>query len=172
MDSIGITYLLAIATIAITFVGFASIVVVFRQAQGSSLDGIHIFLVRFFIEMGLIVTGFSLLPIFLSVWGLPVSLVWSYSSAVFAVVHVGYVVLLFQRRRRVTAGASSLGSNLLLILISLGVDVSLVSNAIGWPFAANIGPYALAVTWGLIVAGLFFVQTLSAFLEQPPQGKA
>jgi len=39
--------------------------------QGSRLDGIHIFLVRFFIEMGLIVTGFSLLPLLLSVWGMP-----------------------------------------------------------------------------------------------------
>ena len=76
MDSLGITYLLAVATIAITFVGFSSVVVVFRQVQGNSLDAKHIFLVRFFIEMGLIVTGFSLLPLLLATWNLPVSLIW------------------------------------------------------------------------------------------------
>ncbi len=39
MDSLGIAYLLAVATIAITFVGFSSVVVVFRQVQGNSPDG-------------------------------------------------------------------------------------------------------------------------------------
>jgi hypothetical protein len=169
MDSLGITFLLAVATTAITFVGFSSIVVVFRQVQGNSLDAKHIFLVRFFIEMGLIVTGFSLFPLFLAIWSLPASLVWSYSSGVFALGHLAYIVGLFRRRRRSAPGSFSLGRNLLLILISIGVDASLVLNAAGWPFPANIGPYALAITWGLIVAGLFFVQTLSGFLEKPAQ---
>jgi hypothetical protein len=164
MDSLEITYLVAIATIAVTFVGFSSIVVVFRQVQGSGLDEIHIFLVRFFIEMGLIVTGFSLLPLLLAVWGVQVALIWRYSSLGFALGHLVYIFLLFQRRRRFAPGASLLGRNLLLILISVGVDLSLVMNFIGWPFASNIGPYALAVTWGLIVGAIFFVQTLSAFL--------
>ena len=166
MDSLGITYLLAVATISITFVGFSSIVVVFRQVQGNSLDSKHIFLVRFFIEMGLIVTGFSLLPLLLAIWRLPAVLVWGYSSGAFALGHLGYIVSLFRRRRRNAPGSFSLGRNLLLILVSVGVDASLVLNAAGWPFSANIGPYAVAVTWALIVGGLFFVQTLSDFLEQ------
>ena len=170
MDSLGITYLLAVATIAITFVGFSSVVVVFRQVQGNSLDAKHIFLVRFFIEMGLIVTGFSLLPLLLATWNLPVRLIWGYASGAFALGHLAYIVSLFRRRRRNAPGSFSLGRNLLLILISVGVDASLVLNAAGWPFTANIGPYALAITWGLIVAGLFFVQTLSDFLEKPPKG--
>ena len=170
MESLGITYLLAVATISVTFVGFSSIVVVFRQVQGSSLDENHIFLVRFFIEMGLMVTGFSLLPLLLAVCGLPTSLVWSYSSAIYALGHLGYIILLFRRRHRYAPGPFSLGHNLLLILFSIGVDVSLVLNAIAWPISSNIGPYALAITWGLVVGGFFFVQTLSAFLEQPPQG--
>jgi hypothetical protein len=169
MDSMGITYLQAIATISVTFVGFSSIVVVFRQVQGSSLDQNHIFLVRFFIEMGLIVTGFALLPLLLGVWGIPAGLIWSYSSAAFALGHLAYIVTLFRRRRN-AAGRFSLGRNFLLIVISIGVDLSLIMHAIGWPFAANIGPYALALTWALLVAGFFFVQTLEAFLAQPPPG--
>jgi hypothetical protein len=170
MGSLGITYLQTVATISVTFVGFSSIVVIFRQVQGSRLDGIHIFLVRFFIEMGLIVTGFSLLPLLLSVWGMPAGLIWGYASAAFALGHLGYIVTLFRRRRRNATGSFSLGRNLLLILVSIGVDISLILNAIGWPFAASIGPYALALTWALLVAGFFFVQTLQAFLEQPPLG--
>jgi hypothetical protein len=170
MDSLGITYLQTIATISVTFVGFSSIVVVFRQVQGSSLDQNHVFLVRFFIEMGLIVTGFALLPLLLGVWGIPTGLIWGYSSAVFALGHLAYIITLFRRRRRNAAGSFSLGLNFLLIVISIGVDLSLALNAIGWPFAANIGPYALALTWAVLVAGFFFVQTLEAFLEQPPRG--
>jgi hypothetical protein len=170
MESLGITYLQTIATISVTFVGFSSIVVVFRQVQGSSLDEIHIFLVRFFIEMGLIVTGFSLLPLLLGVWGMPAGLIWGYASTAFALGHLGYIAILFmRRRRRDAAGSFSLGRNRLLILISIGVDLSLILNATGWPFAANVGPYALALTWALLVAGFFFVQTLEAFLQQPPR---
>jgi len=170
MESLGIMYLQTVATISVTFVGFSSIVVVFRQVQGSSLDGFHIFLVRFFIEMGLIVTGFSLLPLLLSVWGMPAGLIWGYASAAFALGHLGYIVILYLRRRQDATGSFSLGRNLLLILISIGVDISLILNAIGWPFAANIGPYALGLTWALLVAGFFFVQTLEAFLQQPSRG--
>jgi hypothetical protein len=163
MDSLEIIYLQTIATISVTFVGFSSIVVVFRQVQGSRLDEIHVFLVRFFIEMGLIITGFSLLPLLLSAWGVPARPIWSYASAAFAVGHLAYVVTLFRRRHN-TVGVFSLGRNLLLILISIGVDANLILNSIGWPFAANIGPYILALTWGLLVASFFFVQTLEAFL--------
>jgi hypothetical protein len=170
MESLGITYLQTVATISVTFVGFSSIVVVFRQVQGNSLDGTHVFLVRFFIEMGLIVTGFSLLPILLGVWGIPAGLLWGYASAAFALGHLGYVVTLFRRRRRNAARPFAVGRNLLLILISIGVDASLILNAIGWPYAANIGPYVLALTWGLLVVGIFFVQTLEAFLDQPARG--
>ena len=130
MDSLGITYLLTIATVSVTFVGFSSIVVIFRQAQGSSLDGIHIFLVRFFIEMGLIVTGFALLPLLLSVLGIAPVRIWGYASGAYALGHLGYVVTLFRRRGRNATGSFSLGRNLLLILFSVGIDVSLVLNAI------------------------------------------
>ncbi|HVM72040.1 MAG TPA: hypothetical protein VMT91_09785 [Anaerolineales bacterium] len=164
MESLGIIYLQTVATISLTFVGFSSIVVVFRQVQGNRLDEIHVFLVRFFIEMGFIITAFSLLPLLLGVWGMPAGLVWRYASAVFAVVHLGYVVILFQRRRN-AAGTFSSGRNLPLILVSIGVDASLILNALGWPFPANIGPYVLALTWGLLVAGFFFIQTLEAFLS-------
>jgi len=109
-----------IATISVTFVGFSSIVVVFRQVQGSSLDQNHVFLVRFFIEMGLIVTGFALLPLLLGVWGIPAGLIWGYSSAAFALGHLAYIVTLFRRRRRNAAGRFSLGRNFLLIVISIG----------------------------------------------------
>ncbi len=170
MDALDVTYLVAMATISITFVGFSSVVVVFRQTQGNRLDNLHIFLVRFFIEMGLIVTGFSLLPLLLAVWNMPITWVWRIASAVYAIAHLIYIRVLFQRRRQYTSGSFSLSRNFLPILISLVVDVGLILNAIGWPIGSTIGPYALAITWGLAVAGIFFVQTISTFVEEPPQG--
>ena len=167
MEALEVTYLVAVATISITFVGFSSVVVVFRQTQGNRLDNLHIFLVRFFIEMGLIVTGFALLPLLLAVWGAPLEWVWRVASAVYAIVHVVYIRVLFKRLKQYTSGSFSLRRNFLPILISLLVDVGLVLNAIGWPMGSTIGPYALAITWGLAVAGIFFAQTVSAFVEGP-----
>jgi hypothetical protein len=168
MESLEVTYLVAVATISITFVGFSSVVVVFRQTQGNRLDSLHIFLVRFFIEMGLIVAGFSLLPVLLAVWSMPIAWVWGTASAVYAVAHLLYIRVLFRRRRQYTPGSFSLRRNYLPILISLAVDVGLVLNAIGWPAIPSMGPYALAISWGLAVAGIFFAQTISAFVEGPP----
>src|SRR5262245_23173850 len=146
MDPLGITYLIAVATISITFVGFSSVVVVFRQTQGNRLDSLHIFLVRFFIEMGLIVTGFSLLPVLL---GMPDTVLWRLASAAYAVAHIAYIRALFLRRRNYASGGFSLRRNFLFILISMIVDGLLILNALGWPFAPAIGPYALALAWGL-----------------------
>jgi len=168
MDALDVTYLVAIATISITFVGFSSVVVVFRQTQGNRLDSLHIFLVRFYIEMGLIVTGFSLFPLLLAVLGLSEIAVWRVASATYAVVHLVYIRILFRRRQRHTSGSFSLRRNFLPVFISIIIDVGLVLNAIGWPISPTVGPYALAITWGFIVAGIFFAQTISAFVEQPP----
>ncbi len=172
MESLEVTYLVAVATISITFVGFSSVVVVFRQTQGNRLDSLHIFLVRFFIEMGLIVTGFSLLPLLLAVAGLPIVGVWRLASAAYAIVHLAYIRVLFRRRRQYTPGSFSVRRNVLPILISLAVDVGLIGNAIGWPASPTVGPYTLAITWGLVAAGMFFVQTVSTFVEEPPQSSA
>jgi hypothetical protein len=168
MESLEITYLVAVATISITFVGFSSVVVVFRQTQGNRLDRLHIFLVRFFIEMGLIVTGFSLLPLLLAVCGLPITWVWRIASAAYAIVHLIYIRVQFQRLRQYTTASFSLRRNFVAILISIVIDAALILNAIGWPFGSTIGPYVIAITWGLMVAGIFFAQTVSTFVEEPP----
>ncbi len=170
MEPLGITYLVAVATISITFVGFSSVVVVFRQTQGNRLDSLHIFLVRFFIEMGLIVTGFSLLPVLLGVLGVPSAGLWQVSSAAYAIAHISYIRVLFLRRKHYTAGTFSLRRNFLFILISIVVDVALILNAIGWPFGSTIGPYALALAWGFTVAGIFFAQTISTFVQENQVG--
>ena len=75
MELPGSNYLLALATIAISFVSFSTIVVVFRQSLGAGLSEFHILLVRFFIESGLIAVFFSLVPILLGLLGLQSSLV-------------------------------------------------------------------------------------------------
>jgi hypothetical protein len=165
MDALSSSFLLTVATISVTFVGFSSIVVVFRQVQGSSLDKLHIFLVRFFIEMGLIVTAFALLPLLLAVFQLAEAQVWEAASTAYLLCHIGYVFVLIRRWGRHASKPFSLRRNLAAVIISVVVDLGLALNALGWSFGHTVGPYALAISWGLVVGGLFFVQTLSAFLE-------
>ena len=167
MDALEVTYLVALATVSITFVGFSSVVVVFRQTQGNRLDRLHIFLVRFFIEMGLIVTGASLLPLLLAMLGLPATSVWRWASAAYAAIHIVYIRILYRRFPQYAAGAFSLRRNLPAIFISIIIDGLLVLNAISWPLGSTGGPYALALAWGFLVAGIFFAQTITSFVEQP-----
>ncbi len=168
MDALDVTYLVAIATVSITFVGFSSVVVVFRQTQGNRLDRPHIFLVRFFIEMGLIVTVFALLPLLLAVLGLAEISLWRWASAIYALVHLAYIRILYRRFPQYAGGRFSVRRNLLPVILSIFIDALLILNAIGWPLGSTGGPYALALAWGFTVAGIFFAQTITSFVEQPP----
>jgi hypothetical protein len=77
-------YLLALAALSLSFVGFSTIVVALRQALGARLSRFHLLLVRFFIETGLAVTAFSILPPMLDAAGLGTFFVWQLSSAIAA----------------------------------------------------------------------------------------
>jgi len=55
-------YLVRLAALSLSFVGFSAIVVALRRALGGELSDRHVALVRLFIEGGLAVTALGLVP--------------------------------------------------------------------------------------------------------------
>jgi hypothetical protein len=104
MELPGSTYLLTLAAVSITFVGFATVAVVFRQAQGGDLSEYDIVLLRFFMVAGLIVTVFSLLPPLLGLFAIAPSLLWRVSSFALALVLVWRGIYFIRRQVRFERG--------------------------------------------------------------------
>ena len=164
-------YLLALAALSLSFVGFSTIVVALRQALGSHLTPFHILLVRHFIEMGFIVTLFSLLPPMLNAAGLDAASTWRISSALAALLTIVFFGAYPRQRRRIPGvGPMPVRVNVNLSITAVAV-IGLILNAGGWFFKPSATPYIIAVTWLLVQSGLVFLQTLPLFLESSPGDK-
>ncbi len=104
MTLTGSDYLLRLAALSLSFVGFSTIVVALRRAPGGELSGRHVALVRLFVEGGVAVMALSLLPSLLDLIGLVESSVWRLSSAAAGLTFTLYIVTQFRRRHRVESG--------------------------------------------------------------------
>ena len=156
-------YLLRLAALSLSFVGFSAIVVSLRGALGNKPSERHLRLVRFYIEGGLVVTGLGLLPALLNLLGVPEMTLWRVASAAAAAIFAYVLLTQFQRRRAVEGHFPQwvVTNN----LISIFLVLCLCLNVAGFPFQPGVGPYAVALTWALIAIGFAFVRTIEIFLQ-------
>ena len=159
-------FLLRLAALSLSFVGFSAVVVTLRGALGGELSDRHLRLVRLYIEGGLLVTVLGLVPTLLSLLQVPESVTWRVASAVAALTFT--VVLLIQFRRRRAVEGRFPPWVVIIFAISLVLVLGLWLNVAGVPFRPGVGPYAVALTWALGVFGFTFIQTIEIFLHREP----
>ncbi len=169
MELPGSNYLLTLATVSITFVGFSTVAVVFRQVQGAGLSEYEIVLVRMYLVSGLIATVFSLIPPLLGLFGITPSSVWRVSSLALALVMIWRGIYFIRRsirfeRRRPIDFLSVIFS--LYVIYSIAI-LGLLINALGIFSEPNVAPYALGATWMLVNAIISFILALQRFLHSP-----
>jgi uncharacterized membrane protein len=161
-------YLLRLAALSLSFVGFSAVVVTLRGALGGELSDRHLRLVRLYIEGGFLVTALALVPTLLNLLHVPDTVTWPLSSAVAASILTFVLVIQFRRRRAVEPGRFPPW-----VVTIYGVSVVAVAglwlNVAGRPFPPSVGPYAVALTWALGVFGFIFVRTITLFLHRTPQ---
>ena len=158
-------YLLRLATLSLSFVGFAAVVVTLRGALGGELSDRHLRLVRLYIEGGLLVTALALVPTLLNLLHVPSTVTWPLSSAVAASIFTA-VLVIQARRRRAVEGRRFPVWVWILYSVSIVVVASLWLNVPGVPFVSGAGPYAIALTWALCTFGFIFVRTIELFLHR------
>jgi hypothetical protein len=160
-------YLLRLATLSLSFVGFSAVVVTLRGALGGELSDRHLRLVRLYIEGGLLVTALALVPTLLNLLHVPDTVTWPLSSA--AAASIFTFVLLIQFRRRSTVEPGRFPPWVVIIyIVSIVAVVSLWLNVVGIPFPPSVGPYAVVLTWALCIFGFIFVRTIELFLHRAP----
>ena len=160
-------YLLRLATLSLSFVGFSAVVVTLRGALGAKLSDRHLRLVRLYIEGGLLVTALALVPTLLNLLHIPDTVTWPLSSAVAASVFTLVLLIQFRRRRTVEPGRFPLWVVIIYALSIVAVAV-LWLNAAGIVFPPTVGPYAVVLTWALCIFGFIFVRTIELFLNRAP----
>lgn len=160
-------YLLRLASLSLSFVGFSAVVVTLRGALGGEFSDRHLRLVRLYIEGGFLVTALALVPTLLNLLHVPESVTWPLSSAAAASILTIVLVIQFRRRRTVEPG----GFPPWVIAIygfSIVAVAGLWLNVAGLPFPPSVGPYAVVLTWALCVFGFIFVRTITVFLHRTP----
>ena len=161
-------YLLRLASLSLSFVGFSAVVVTLRGALGGELSDRHLRLVRLYIEGGFLVTALALVPTLLNLLHVPATVTWPLSSAAAAFILTVVLVIQFRRRRTLEPGRFPLW-----VIAIYGVSVVAVAglwlNVAGRPFPPSVGPYAVVLTWALCVFGFIFVRTIALFLQRAPQ---
>jgi hypothetical protein len=159
-------FLLRLAALSLSFVGFSAIVVTLRGALGGELSDRHLRLVRLYIEGGLLVTALGLVPTLLNLLHVPEYVTWRAASAAAALIFTLLLVIQFRRRRAVEGRFQPWV--VVIFAISIVLVLGLWLNVAGIPFRPSVGPYAVTLTWALCVFGFIFIQTIEIFLHREP----
>ncbi len=160
-------YLLRLAALSLSFVGFSAVVVTLRGALGGKLADRHLRLVRLYIEGGLLVTALALVPTLLRLVHIADRIAWQASSAIAGSVFTLVLVVQFRRRRLIEPGPFPAWVVRIYVLSIVAV-AGLWANVAGIPFAPGAGAYAIVLTWALCVFGFIFVRSMELFLQRPP----
>ena len=166
MELTGSGYLYTLATVAVTFVGFSALLLVFRQSIGGGATKYDAYFMLSFIQPNFIVTGGALLPPLLVLCGLGETMVWRVSSALTALPILLFVVTVPARRHAAIDEPIPLYIRVLLVLQFAGALV-LIANAAGRPFAPGPGPYAVAITWLLFTTAVAYLRALAISIHKP-----
>lgn len=158
-------YVLHLASLSLSFVGFSALVVTLRGALGGDLSDRHLRLVRLYIEGGLLVTVLALVPTLLDLLHIPDTVTWALSSAAAASIFSFVLMVQFRRRRTVEPGRFPAWV-VIVYAVSMVAVAGLWLNVAGILLPPSVGPYAVALTWALCVFMFIFVRTIELFLHR------
>jgi hypothetical protein len=166
----GAVLLYTLATLAITFAGFAALLLIVRQLAGGSLTALDRFLTRTVVGHCVWITAGALIPPVLGLFELQEPLLWKASALLFGLPMLA-MLLTFQRRR-VAATGHGAPPIILGVMIGLG-SLSLVAMIafILAGFAHPAAAYAAALLVNFLALAFGFFVALEVILRQSADGK-
>jgi len=165
MEVLGAALLYTLATLAVTFAGFAALLLIIRQSSGTTLSALDRFLTRTVVGHFFWLAAGATFPSLLALYGLSAPSVWKIAALLFGVPMLALLVT-FSRRRLVATGMK-VPPRILVIMIGLGsLAVAAMIVAIFANFAHPAAAYATAITVNLTAHVYAFVTALEVILQQ------
>jgi hypothetical protein len=165
MEVKGAGLLYTLATLSVTFAGFAALLLMLRQSAGAGLSALDRFLARTVVGHFFWLAAGGIFPSVLSLYELPEQWVWRASALLFGLPML-WLLLTYQRRRIAATGKAA---PLRIVIIFIGLGSLSVLAMIGYVFANLAYPaaaYASAITINFVTHGYAVVTALEVILSQ------
>lgn len=167
MEVKGAALLYTIATLAVTFAGFAALLLIVRQSAGGVLSALDRFLARTVVGHFFWIAAGALFPPLFGLFDLPEQWVWKASAALFGLPMLA--ILLSYPHRRVVATGKRAPPSIVLLFVIIGPLALLAMLGVAFGNLAHPeAVYAVALLVNLITHALAFVIALEVILRQQP----
>ena len=165
MDVPGADYFYTLAQVGITFSGFSALLIAVQQIRGVSLSGFHKWVARIFIQSGMVTTANAMLaPLFFGM-GASLDITWRLTSIVIVISSIIRIWRLPAQWRAATNRPLEVRVIVHVWLILL-LNVALVVNAMGWPFAASGRIVMFSISWNLFAFFFQFAESVRFFFDE------
>jgi hypothetical protein len=165
MDVPGSDYFYTLAQVGITFSGFSALLIAVQQMRGVSLSGFHKWVAKIFIQSGMVTTANAMLAPLLYGMGLSLDMTWRLASAIIVTSSVIRIWRLPGQWQTSTNRPMEMRVIIHVWLILL-LNVGLVMNALGWPFAPTGGLVMFTISWNLFAFFFQFAGSLRFFFDE------
>jgi predicted neutral ceramidase superfamily lipid hydrolase len=168
MEVKGAALLYTLATLAITFAGFAALLLIIKQSAGGALSSLDRFFARTVVGHFFWLAAGAIFPPLLALYGLAEPLVWKASALLFGLPMLA-ILLSFPQRRRAATG-QPVPHRIFLVMVFAGalavaVMIALVLANIAEPSAV----YATAIVINFLTHVFAFITALEVILMQQPK---
>ena len=164
MELPGSSYLYTLATLAITYAGFAALIVIFRQIIGGGVSNYDVFIIRSILMRSFIVAFSAMLPPALAFFDLSQSVIWR-SSSLFAGLLLGLFSVTFRARRRAVTDRPITKLALLTVGAQTLIAIFLLMMALGLLVEPAVGPFVISLTATLILSAVAYMGQLDIMLR-------
>ena len=168
MELPGSIYLYTLATISITYAGFAALVIIFRQTLGGSPSNLDTFFIRNVLIRSFMIAGFAMLPPLLALFDLRPTTIWRASSVVAAAFQCMFLLIWLRRRRAITDRPLPRLS-VANIFFQLLTAAFLIVNALGLFFEPGAAPFATGITAFMLSAAVAYMIAMGSLLKETPE---
>ena len=162
-------FLLTIAEVSATFVGFSGVVGVFRECTGKLEVQYQRHLLFQMITTGLSALAISLTPFLVAAFGFPEPKVWRISSGIYVLFSTLLTILgTYQGCPFIWTGLASVRTAKVIALVATFVVGISILNCLGTFSGRASAIYLVALFWTLGLSGFFFTRMVT-FLLPPSQ---
>ncbi len=165
MEISGAGVFYTLAEIGITFSGFAALLIVLRQARGSGLGKFHLWVAQSYVKSGLITSVNAMLCPLLFGLGLSETMTWQAASAAVGFQSLALLITAPGQWRKVTMRPLPVRLRIQIFAGTL-INLALLLNAAGWPFAPRGGLIMFAIAANLFAFFAQFAESLRFFFEE------